>query len=967
MDLEKIMIRLIRFMLALDKFLSQKKPKDEHQRLRILLAGYNGARNTGSDLRVHELVGQLNECFGKDNIEISIISMDPKSCEGYFHNARLVKVSKVFFIFTLFKLVRQYDCVLATEGSAFKKAWSSILTIYMSYALGLANNRALVSMGYGVDADSMDPILRQFVKRYCKESLILVRNRESFQHMLNLGMNVRMGSDTAWDFEASDRETALTILKEHGVNTNQKIIAVAPINPFCWPVKPSLSKYIASLFNPKLKQFQYESVYFHKHTPESQAQYQSYLTALADAIKSIAKEDDRVILLGMERLDRKVCEDLRDKLEMDCPVFASDEYNIFDLVAILRTAYTLISSRYHAVVTSMIADIPVIAASFDERINGLLKEQGAEDCLHSVSEPDLAKQIVLSFERIEENRANYIAKIQKCLAVQRERNKMMQSYLKSEINKKVRKSESNITIDSFEDLIAHINVGGGKLVLREVDHERTTSYTIEDLKLKMLQVTAWLREKNIQKGDRVLLISPNSFDWLAIYLSVMAYGAICVCVFHGASEDEFKHVINSTEPKQILADDSIQTIPAEVVRLSELEGTIFHDQEIKVAANKEDIVLILFTSGSTGLAKGAMSTLSNIDFICEHAKAGFDVCSPIGREFSVLHMLPLCFSAAQAALWSYLCDKRPFDLSADIPHFKEVLSRSAPNSMLVVPYVLEKIKMQTEAKLNTSMIRHLYYKILKSEQDGTSNFVTKIVKKWLFKKIKNKISPSLAFFLCGSAPLKSETIWWFEQIGIPICQAYGQTESTGLISIDSYPYTNNTVGRMVGDTEMKLDESGKLFIRGKNVFPGYWQNEEATRKTIIDGWLDTGDYVSVDEKGYITILGRQSNKIILSTGHNIIPESVEDILHPLFPEVEHLLVFGDNQAHLTLILSNRPSQYDHQNVVEQYNHNNPPYLRIAKVIILDEPLSIDNGLLTSSGKVMRKRVLAYLDKMGQRE
>jgi polysaccharide pyruvyl transferase WcaK-like protein len=367
--------------------------------LKLLFAGYNGTRNTGSDVRVEEMLRQVRRVLGENNVALSVMTFDPARSRGYFSGTKQVRLPMIFPPF-LFREVPKYDGVIACEGSMFKSKFANALSTMTIGALGIAAAENKLSVGYGGEAGSMDPMLEKMCGRYCRNSLIITRNQESQAVLSKLGIPTELGTDTAWTFEPRPLDHGRKSLSENGWDGRTPVLALCPINPFWWPVKPSLAKWIARNCFGAHKESHYSSVYFHNAGPAVDAAYQKYLGAIAGAVKTFrAKHDVFPILVAMERLDAKACEALAPQLG-GAPVFTSDAYDMYELVSILRCCSLIVSSRYHAMVTSMPGLVPSAGITMDERIRNLLRERGHEYLLLTVDDPDLEAQLLLVMERL---------------------------------------------------------------------------------------------------------------------------------------------------------------------------------------------------------------------------------------------------------------------------------------------------------------------------------------------------------------------------------------------------------------------------------------------------------------------------------------------------------------------------------------------------------------------------------------
>jgi polysaccharide pyruvyl transferase WcaK-like protein len=364
-------------------------------RLKLLFAGYNGTRNTGSDVRVEEILRQVRRILGVENVELSVMSQDFELTRGYFGDAKQVHLPDVFPPF-LHSEVRKNDGVVACEGSMFKSKFANALTTMMIGALGIAAAQNKLSVGFGAEAGQMDPLLQKMCKRFCRNSLIITRNIESQGVLGKLGVPTELGTDTAWTFEPLGPEYGRKALLDAGWDGKLPVLAICPINPFWWPVTASLAKWLAHSTAGAYRNSYYRTIYFHRSGPKVDVAYEKYLKAMACGVRRY-KESRAVfpVLVAMEMLDRDACQRVAEKLG-GAPVFASDRYNMYEIVSILRSCDRMLSSRYHAIVTSMPAGVPSAGVTMDERIRNLMRERGHEDLLSRVDDSDLEDKIVAS-------------------------------------------------------------------------------------------------------------------------------------------------------------------------------------------------------------------------------------------------------------------------------------------------------------------------------------------------------------------------------------------------------------------------------------------------------------------------------------------------------------------------------------------------------------------------------------------
>ena len=345
--------------------------------LKLLFVGYNGNRNTGSDVRVEEMLRQVRQVLGAKNIELTTTVFDLELSRGYFGDAAQVRLPDMFPPF-LYKEVRRHHGVIACEGSMFKSKFANALTTMFIGALGMAAVENKLSIGYGAEAGYMDPSLARLCARYCHNSVVVTRNAESQTLLSALGVETELGTDTAWTFEPHPPEYGRKALSDAGWDGQAPVLILCPINPFFWPVKASTLKWAAHGIAGAYKASHYRGPYFHKSGAEVDASYKQYLDAFAKVLEA-ARQKHRMfpVLAACERLDAHACRAIAERAG-GAPVFSSEDYDMYQLVSILRAGHLMISSRYHGIVTSMPALVPSAGVTMDERIRNLMQERGHE-------------------------------------------------------------------------------------------------------------------------------------------------------------------------------------------------------------------------------------------------------------------------------------------------------------------------------------------------------------------------------------------------------------------------------------------------------------------------------------------------------------------------------------------------------------------------------------------------------------
>ena len=372
------------------------------EKLKLFFTGYNGTRNTGADVRVEEMLRQIKHILGPDECELSVLTQNFQLTDGYFKGVRQVYLPDLFPPM-LWREVPRFDGVVACEGSQFKSKFANALTTMMIGSLGIAAAQNKLSVSYGAEAGYMDPLIAKMVARYCRDSFVITRNPESQTVLGKLGVSTELGTDTAWTFEPPQPygdDFGDDLLRKYGWDGLTPVLVVCPINPFWWPVKASVAKYAAKLLTGSYKESHYRKFYFHNSGPEVERKYDFYLTSMAKAVERF-RRDNRVfvILVAMEMLDTRACKRMADKLANGSggriPIFSSADYDMYQLVSLLRRCHLMVSSRFHGIVTCMPALVASAGVTMDERIHNLMHERGHQDLLLTVDDPELEDKLIV--------------------------------------------------------------------------------------------------------------------------------------------------------------------------------------------------------------------------------------------------------------------------------------------------------------------------------------------------------------------------------------------------------------------------------------------------------------------------------------------------------------------------------------------------------------------------------------------
>jgi polysaccharide pyruvyl transferase WcaK-like protein len=428
------------------------------QKLKLLFAGYNGTRNTGSDARVEEMLRQVRHILGAPNVEFSVMSQNFKMSSGYFAETMQVHLPDIFPPF-LANEVPKHDGVIACEGSMFKSKFANALTTMMIGSLGIAAAQNKLSVGYGAEAGHMDPMIARMCSRFCHNSLVITRNDESRTILRDLGVPTELGTDTAWTFEPHPAEYGQKALRTVGWDGKTPVLVVCPINPFEWPVKASVAKFAAHSVAGRYKDSHYRSVYFHNSGPAAERAYTHYLESIAKAVASFRRRQSVfVIMVATERLDSRPANKISERLG-GVPVLTSDDYNMYELVSILRCCHMMVSSRYHGIVTSMPALVPSAGITMDERIRNLMRERGHEQLLMNVDDADLEQRLGTALDKLSREGESIADAIGRCVVRNLKVMARMGVYFEEEVRRRYPEFPTRTGEWSWEDYLPPMSPG----------------------------------------------------------------------------------------------------------------------------------------------------------------------------------------------------------------------------------------------------------------------------------------------------------------------------------------------------------------------------------------------------------------------------------------------------------------------------------------------------------------------------
>lgn len=365
------------------------------QRLKLLIVGYNGARNTGADARVIAAVRQIKELFGADNVSMTVLTLSEKALEGYFDEDVEILEFNSIFLKDLYKACSTHHAAVLCEGSTLKSTFADALSLFFCEASGIMARQGKPCIAFGSEVGYMDEALRKFAAKTCRDTYFITRTQESQNILTELKLDGHRGTDTAWLYDgAADSKTVGQLLREQGWDGMKPLLGIAVINPFIWPVRASLRKWIKGRVTGK-QEGRYDKWYYYSDSRQRRIDYDRYIGEIAKAANSLCGTDDFFpVLLGMEKMDVDSCRKLEQKLQTPAAVFASGDYRVDLMAGLLLNLSVLITSRYHAAVLSMGNGCPIAAVSMDERLDSLMKEVALDEAyLFHVWDETLGKEL----------------------------------------------------------------------------------------------------------------------------------------------------------------------------------------------------------------------------------------------------------------------------------------------------------------------------------------------------------------------------------------------------------------------------------------------------------------------------------------------------------------------------------------------------------------------------------------------
>ena len=541
------------------------------------------------------------------------------------------------------------------------------------------------------------------------------------------------------------------------------------------------------------------------------------------------------------------------------------------------------------------------------------------------------------------------------------------------------------------------------------------NFTWREMHGEVARWQAALAGLGLQRGDRVAIMLRNCPYWMMFDQAAMSLGLVVVPLYTVDRPDNIAYIVNDADVKVLLFENAEQWQALRTVRdrlggvkcfvsidilrngieprLKSIAEFLPPAAQLQPAqpCQPDELASIIYTSGTTGKPKGAMLSHANM---LTNAHACLDTFTVHGDDL-FLSFLPLSHTF-ERTLGYYLpvMTGATVAFARSIPQLSEDLQTIRPTILISVPRIYERMYAAIRAKLDegSPLKRKLFHLAVETgwarfeREQGRGSWkpsflLWPLLQKLVAQKILDKLGGRLRVAISGGAALAPEISRVFIALGLPVVQGYGLTETSPVISgnrlENNYP---DSVGQPTRDVQVRLGEQGALLVKGPNVMLGYWNNPEATRAMIdADGWLNTGDVAHISATGHLYITGRIKDIIVMSNGEKVPPSDMEiALLHdPLFDQV---MVFGEAHPYLVVLAVLNAEAWQHfaqeigirtdmpesltdsrveAKILRRVARNLrgfPGYAKVNRVLLLREPWSVENGLLTPTLKIKRTEI-----------
>lgn len=507
-----------------------------------------------------------------------------------------------------------------------------------------------------------------------------------------------------------------------------------------------------------------------------------------------------------------------------------------------------------------------------------------------------------------------------------------------------------------------------EVYLKQIINRQFVEFTYEQVADQALRLVTALRELGVQPGDRVALISKNCAEWFICDLAMMLGDYVSVPIFPTASSETIEYCLSHSESKVLIAGklDNPETTQKVIDEMTDIKSIALpydsapqcqyqyknliakaEQSQERPQHHDDKLMSLVYTSGTSGLPKGAMLTYGafcwSVHQLIKHIG--------IQENDRLFSYLPLAHITERVYIFgSSVIGGVPTAFPESLDTFIEDVKMQRPTLFISVPRLWTLFQQRIQDKLPQKRL----------------NFLLKIplVNSLIKKKLADGLGLDQARVLgCGSAPVSPALLQWYHSVGLNITEAWGMTEAFAYTTLN-YPFRADKIGS-VGNAgpgiELKIAEDSEIMVRSQGLFSGYYKNDIATKESFDkDGWLHTGDIGSIDSEGYLTIQGRKKDTFKTAKGKFVAPVPIEKKLFE-YSRVEMMCLIGSGlPAPILLVVPHNFPHFDReryerttQKVIKRMNDELESHEQIKGVLMIKEPWSIDNGILTPTLKIKR--------------
>ena len=492
----------------------------------------------------------------------------------------------------------------------------------------------------------------------------------------------------------------------------------------------------------------------------------------------------------------------------------------------------------------------------------------------------------------------------------------------------------------------------------------------------------------INEGDRCLILSENRPYWLISDIAIMNAGGISVPIFTTYSSNDYKYILNDCKPSIIIVSnnnqfkkikDFLNPEVKEIISFEKLDNkSLLMSEILKETDNQKFInkklkrnmpACIIYTSGTSGNPKGVVLSHGGILANCEGA---LDLLDPLIKKKDPIFLtwLPLSHSYEHAVQFIQILTGAKVFYAESLEKLLSNMSLAKPTIMTAVPRFYQNLYNKINSNFNkqtgfkkTLIDKTIYLgkKSLKKEhlkiREKIINFFCNILVR---KKIQKQFGGNLQAFVSGGGALDKNIGEFLNAVGLPTLQGYGLTETSPVVSCNLPGFIKvETVGPPFKTNKVKIAEDGEILVKGENVMLGYWNKQKETNEIIKNGWLHTGDIGEFDSSGNLKITDRKKDIIVNLGGDNISPTKVENHFCN-HEKIKQCLVYGDKKNYLVaLIVVDKKDKNDSTigSIIDNLNKNLTLIEKVKKFILIEEEFTIENGLMTPTLKLKRKKII----------